>query len=218
MNSDRFSLARFVMGWWLAITERKQRLALRNALDTIAAEAIKSRSRDFPASATILNISLYFLIAERDIQSLKISALTHADNWTRKLYLRVLLLTIYEIDLDEVAGATLKRAFEVGKVSKELQTQTHDVLRQVRAVQKKATQKFRFLRNNTIGHRNKDAVAQYLAITELTTDDVFDVAKDFYTAIRPLIDLLPKLLAETGKMESLIRQWAVVQSSKAPSE
>jgi hypothetical protein len=41
------------------------------------------------------------------IQAIKIDALTHPDEWTRKLQARVILLTIYEWDADEVSGRAL---------------------------------------------------------------------------------------------------------------
>jgi len=99
------AFARAIMRWWLPVKERKKNKALRNALDTVVEVASKNSGRGFDASSTILNIGLFLLLAERDIQSVKIDALTHPDEWHRKLCARVILLTIHEWDFDKVTGS-----------------------------------------------------------------------------------------------------------------
>ena len=100
-SSKGKTLARAIMRRWLPITERKRKKALEAAFDAVTKKAIKSEANGYQASLTIENIALYFLLAERDIQSLKIDALAHRDEWTRKLCARVILLTIHEWDMDK---------------------------------------------------------------------------------------------------------------------
>ena len=79
--------------------ERKRRRALASAFDEVVRQAAKSRQHNFEASTVVFNLALFFLIAERDVQALKIDALTHPDAWQRSLCARVILLTIHELDM-----------------------------------------------------------------------------------------------------------------------
>jgi hypothetical protein len=201
------ALVRTVMRPWLSFGERKRRNALVAALATIKEQAVKSQERGFRDSATILNIALFFLIAERDFQCLKIDALTNPDEWKRKLCARVILLTIHEWDADKVSGSALRDALDRIGVSDDTRQETVDALRAARSAQGKARKQFTLLRNATIAHRDADALVQYQAIAELKTEDVFSIAVEFYAGARRFIEVLPKLIAESGTTTSLVRQW-----------
>jgi hypothetical protein len=195
------------MRWWLPLKERKRSDALRSAFNVIRDEAIKSKERGFAASAVILNIALYFLIAERDIQCLKIDALTHPDEWKRKLCARVILLTIYEWDMDKVSGSSLRGALDSIRASDHARTEAVEALRLVRVIQNKARKEFGSLRNSTIAHRDADAIAQYDAINNMKTEDVFRIAGEFYKGAERFIALMPELISESGSSVALLRQW-----------
>ena len=93
--------------------ERKRRAALEAAFETTRFYAARLEGGDFPAVSVLMNIGLYLLLAERDIQAVKIDMLTHPDEWTRKLMARIVLLTIYEWDADKVSGRALKNSLDV---------------------------------------------------------------------------------------------------------
>jgi hypothetical protein len=207
MGSSPDALARALMRWWLPIKERKRTAALKSAFNVIRDEAVKSKARGFAASAVILNIALYFLIAERDIQCLKIEALTHPDEWKRKLCARVILLTIYEWDMDKVSGSSLRNALDSIGASEHARRETIEALRLVRTVQKKARKEFGYIRNSAIAHRDADAVAQYNAINDLKTEEVFRIAVEFYNGAERFIALMPELILESGSTVALLRQW-----------
>jgi hypothetical protein len=88
------------------------------------------------------------------IQALKIDALTHPDEWTRKLHARIILLTIYEWDADKVTGRGLKDALDTIQGSPALTVQAVDALRALRRVQRKVTKEYGFVRNAAIAHRD----------------------------------------------------------------
>lgn len=88
----------------LQLNERQREKALIGALSEVAKQAAKSRKGPFGSSVVLLNLALFFLIAERDIQAVKIDALTHPDPWRRSLCARIILLTIHELDLNKIAG------------------------------------------------------------------------------------------------------------------
>jgi hypothetical protein len=206
--ADRLAaLARAVMRWWLPFKERERAKALEAAFETIKDQAIKSEQRGYKASLTVFNIALYFLIAERDIQCLKIDALTHPNEWKRKLCTRVILLTIHEWDADKVSGSALRNALDSMGASDNVRAEAIEALRAVRIVQRKARKEFGLLRNATIAHRDVDALIQYRAISNLKTEEVFRMAAEFYAGARRYVDVIPKLIAESGTMPALLRQW-----------
>jgi hypothetical protein len=205
-------LARIYMRWRLPRSERARGRALEEAFNTIKDQAIKLEHARYKASSTIMNIALFFMLAERDVFILKIDALTHPDEWTRKLYARVILLTIHELDLDKVSGRQLREALETIGASEELRKEAYQALRDLRTVQNKARKEFNLLRNATIGHRDSDALFQYRAIRNLKTEHVFAIAGEFYAGAKRFIDLVPRLMLESGNLAALLRQY--VQSDK----
>jgi hypothetical protein len=143
---------------WLWLSERRRRKAIDEALATIKDQTSKSNERGFQDSATLLNIALFFLIAERDFQCVKLDALTHPDEWKRKLCARVILLTIHEWDPDKVSGTALRDALDRLSISDAVRKEIVDSLRAARAAQGRARKEFAELRNATIAHRDADAL------------------------------------------------------------
>lgn len=208
-------VARVISRWRLLWREGRRRRALEGAFNEIKKQAIKFEHSRFRASNTVFNISLYFLLAERDIQALKIDALTHPDEWTRKLCARVILLTIHELNLDEVSGRSLRDALEEVGASDTLRKEASIALREIRSVQEKARKEFLAIRNAAIAHRDPDALLQYRSIRNLKVEVVLTIAGEFYSAARRFIDLVPSLILESSTMPALLRQY--VKSDEASS-
>jgi hypothetical protein len=200
-------VARAISRWRLFRSESKRRKALEGAFNEVKKQAIKLEHSRFRASSTIFNISLYFLLAERDIQALKIDALTHHDEWKRKLCARVILLTIHELDLDEVSGRSLRDALEQIGASDVLRKEASLALREIRVVQEKARKEFLPIRNAAIAHRDPDALLQYRSIRNLKVEVVLTIAGEFYSAAKRFIDLVPRLMLESSSMPALLRQY-----------
>jgi hypothetical protein len=186
--------------------ERIQQKALVDAFDNTVRSAIKNEDGGFPPASVLFNIALYLLIAERDIQAVKLDALTHPDEWTRKLNARVILLTIYEWDADKVSGRSLKDALDMLEAPEDLRRECVEILRRLRLVQRRAHKQFSFVRNSTIAHRDPDALLQYRAIRELKTELVIDLAADFYVEVRTFLPLLSQLLRECSPMRRFLRE------------
>lgn len=199
--------ARIVMRPWLSFSERGRRRALEAAFDSLLAAATKDTAKNFPASATLLNIGLFLLLAERDIQCLKIDALTHADEWHRKLCLRVIILTIHEWDFDKVGGRALKDALESAEIATDVRKEAVAALRDLRAVEGKVRKTFGSLRNSTIAHRDADALAQYQAIRDIDETKVFEIVGEFYAGVSSFTNVLIRLMAGSITQRSLLHQW-----------
>lgn len=205
-NGQGARLARAFMRHWLPIKERKKKLALEEAFETIRRQAIKCEREGYYASLVILNIALYFLLAERDIQCIKIDALTHRNQWKRRLCARVVLLTLHEWDMDKVSGNGLKSALETIQASEEVRKEAIEALRLVRVAQRRARKEFSLLRNATIGHRDPNALFQCHAIENINIQQVFSIVGDFYKAAGRFIDLLPRMMLESSTFPALLQQ------------
>src|SRR5258706_4255933 len=92
MVAKAHAVSRAIMRRRLPRLERARRKALDQAFETTKYYAIKNEHGTFHGVSILMNIGFYLLLAERDIQSVKIDALTHPDEWTRKLHARVILL------------------------------------------------------------------------------------------------------------------------------
>ncbi len=191
----------------MLLQERKRRRALSSTLTTIANQTAKAKRLGFTANYVVLNLALFFLIAERDIQAVKVDALTHSDAWHRALCARIMLLTIHELQLDKVAGNQLRKAFEDARVPEVLRKEVANALRIVRKSQERAQKHFTYLRNATIAHRDADALRQHADIAEIDSLAVTRIAAEFYEGARIFIDTLPKLLIYLGTMPALASQY-----------
>lgn len=200
------SLARRLTRPRLQWSERKRKDALASALETLALEAARARRLGFEANATILNLGLFFLIAERDIQAVKIDALTHSDSWKRGLAARVMLLIIHELDIDKVAGNRLRQALDDGATPEDLRQEVTEAMRAIRKAQSRAQHQFAYLRNSTIAHRDPDAIRQYRDIVEIDGLEVTKIAADFYAGTGKFIEMIPRLLVHLSTWQGMIGQ------------
>lgn len=190
----------------LTMKERKREKALEDTFEAIKKQAIKLENSPYESSKTFINIAFYFILAERDIQSIKIDALTHPDPWERNLALRMILLTIHEWDIGKITGKNLKASMETVGISYVLQQKVVSSLRKVRNAQERAKREFSYARNSIIAHRESNALSQYRTIRNMNTQTVFKSVIEFYEGAHQFIDVLPNLIAEGGNIASLLKQ------------
>jgi hypothetical protein len=119
--------------------------------------------------------------------------------------------------MDKVSGSSLRRALDSIGASNHARTEAVEALRLVRIVQKKARKEFGYLRNSTIAHRDADAVAQYNTINDMKTEQVFQIAVEFYKRAERFIALMPELISESGSTVALLRQWFQNPRNAAPT-
>lgn len=200
------SIARRIARPRMQFSERKKRALLDSTIQSLAKQAAQAKRLNFAASSAVLNLGLFFLIAERDIQSVKIDALTHPDPWQRSLCSRIILLTIHELEIDKAAGNRIREAMDSTQVPEQLRDAVTLSLRTVRKAQEKAKKQFYLLRNSTIAHRDIDALKQYTAITTLDPLIVAGITAEFYAGSRAFLNILPILLTHVGNLHGLFKQ------------
>jgi hypothetical protein len=199
---------RFYLRIKLHIGERRRKKILDKTFDTIVSEAKKAKKREFHATSEIFNIALYFLLAEKDIQALKIDALTHPNKWKRNLNLRVMLLVMHEWDMSKVAPANKMNAiYENANISEELRREMSLALRVMNKAQTKAKKLLSKIRHSTIAHRDADALLQYRTIVSLDAIEALKILATFYESIDLFNTALPKLMLASSHPTALLKQY-----------
>ena len=203
------STIRLIFRMKLIFQERKRSKALKSTFETTIREFRKLNSSKFEELKIFYNLSLFFLIAERDIQAVKIDALSHPDQWKRNLSLRVMLLVIHEWDMAKAAPANkLNEAYEIAGISQEIRDEMTKSFRKINKAHLKAKQLLTYTRNATIAHRDADAMLQYKIISNLDLMETMKVAVSFYEGADLFIQTLPKLMLEAGSIQSLMKQYS----------
>ncbi len=197
------SLARLYSRILLTIKEWKKNRVLTQTLKTYRVETERARKNGNECAQVLMNIGLYYLIAEKDIQTVKIDALTHHDTWKRLLSLRIILLTIYEWDIGKASSKNLKELLSKSSVDETLQKELFQALRLLRKSQEKAAKLLQFERNATIAHRDPDALLQLNTIENLNPKKVFSAAEEFYTSSAIFMNVFPKVMLQAGSMQGL---------------
>lgn len=192
----------------LVFQERKRSKALEAAFETTLKEFRKLSSTEFEELKLFFNLSLFFLIAERDIQAVKIDALSHPDEWKRNISLRVILLVIHEWDMAKVAPANkLNEAYAAAGISQDSRDEMTAAFRKINKAHAKAKKLLARARHSTIAHRDANALLQYETISKLDPQETLNIAASFYEGADLFIQALPKLMLEAGSFPSLLRQY-----------
>lgn len=191
----------------LQIQGRKQSRVLKRTLNTTVREFRKLKKSEFETLKVLFNIALFFLIAERDIQAVKVDALSHSDPWKRNLSLRVMLLVMHEWNMSKVAPANkMNQVYLNAGISNELIDDMSRSLRQVNKAQSKARKLLSHARHSTIAHRDSDAMLQYETIIGLDALETMEIMSSFYEAADLFITTLPKVMNEASSFSSLLKQ------------
>ncbi|EGH08605.1 MULTISPECIES: hypothetical protein [Pseudomonas syringae group] len=203
--------ARYFLRIKLVIRERKRSAALTDALNATTENFKKSKStKHFELLKIFFNLSLFFLLAEKDIQSVKIDALTHPDEWKRNLSLRIILLVIHEWDMAKVAPAKqLKEAYRIAGISEDLIKEMNVAFREINKAHARAKILLSPARHATIAHRDADAMLQYEMIMKIDTLSTMEIASSFYEGADLFVKALPKVMLEASSTQSLIKQFRV---------
>ncbi|WP_299491822.1 hypothetical protein [uncultured Shewanella sp.] len=197
-------------------SERKRKKALTRTFETTIREYRKLQNSEFRASKKIFNIALFFLLAERDLQAIKIDAFTHPDPWKRNLSVRVMLLIIHERDMSKVAsGKVMKEIYEEARISDDLKSSMIQAVRGISKAQKRTQKILTEIRNNTIAHRDSDAMLQYELIDKVGIKSAKETIEEYFEASHIFFGILPKLLLEASTLPALLSQYSSSKPNKS---
>ncbi len=191
----------------LTLSAKKKFKLLEDALKASVFQLERFDDSKFESLGIFLNIAVFFLLAERDMQNMKIDALTHSNPSKRNLSLRVMLLVIHEWDMSKVAPANrMNSAYKKAGISETLQKEMNLSLRELNRTQKKAKKLLSSARHATIAHRESQALEQYKIITNLNTLETSRIIASFYKSSERFQSALFQILGESSSVSSLLRQ------------
>lgn len=180
--------------------------AINHAIETTVYEYRRIDEKLFPATKQFFNIGLFFLLAERDIQALKLDAFSHPNESRRNIALRTLILTIYEWDMSKVTGRKMNFIYEATGLSEKSKLSVVSALKDLKKARKDIESQFSEARHNTIAHRERDAIRQYEIISELDIMKFRPALTKFYQASDALLKSLVIAMVEAGSHKNLIHQ------------
>lgn len=179
---------------------------INDSIKTTVKEYKRINEELFPASKQFINIGLYFLLAERDIQALKADAFAHPNETKRNIALRALLLTVYEWDMGKVTGRKMQFIYESTGLSDSTKGRLVSALKGLKQARKAIENEMSEARHNTIAHREADAFRQHPIISELNIMSFSLSLTKFYEASDVLLKSLVEAMLEIGTMKSLFHQ------------
>jgi hypothetical protein len=181
-------------------------IVINDSIDAAVKEYKRINEDLFPASKQFINIGLYFLLAERDIQALKADAFAHPNETKRNIALRALLLTIYEWDMGKVTGRKMQFIYESTGLSESTKGRLVSALKSLKQARKAIENEMSEARHNAIAHREADAFRQYQIISDLSIMRFSLSLTKFYEASDVLLKSLVEAMLEIGTMKSLFHQ------------
>ncbi len=183
-------------------------------MSTTVKEYRKINKTKLSKTKDIFNISLFLLLAERDLQAIKIDAFSHPDPWKRNLSLRVMLLIIHERDISKVAsGNKMREIYNQLDIDDGLKMKIISSLREINKVHAKVKKQLSEIRNSTIAHRDGDSMLQYDVIEKLSINQIKELVTEYYEASNDFMGLLTQLLLEASTLKSMIHQYSNANSS-----
>jgi len=186
--------------------EKKALSQINTTIDAVAKSLKKLKKGNAHLTYIIYNATLYYLLAMRDIQIVKIDAIAHKDASVRKLSIRIITLTVGELDISKVTGKCFNEALKELKISDDLVDEVHRSLRSLRKAQQKAQNNYKELRTNVIAHRDKDSLRQYELIEKIDEQLILKLGFDFFEEMKVVSNLLTKCFIASSNMNSLIIQ------------
>lgn len=193
----------------LTISERKRIKILDSTFNTMIKERNRLDKDKFQALNELYNISIFFLLAEKDLAAIKIDAFTHLNPWKRNLSLRIMLLIIHERDINKVAsGKTLNYIYSHLDINEKLKNKLIDSFRNMKKIQDKINYILKDIRNNSIAHRDKDAMLQYQTINGINILKIKDILNEYFIASNNIMKSLITLTQELSTISSLLSQYS----------
>ena len=193
----------------LIISEKKRIKILDSTFNTMIKERNRLDKDKFQALNGLYNISMFFLLAEKDLAAIKIDALTHSNPWKRNLSLRIMLLIIHERDITKVAsGKTLNYIYSHLNINEKLKNKLVDSFRNMKKIQDKINYILKDIRNNSIAHRDKDAMLQYQTINGINILKIKDILNEYSIASNNIMKSLITLTQQLSTLSSLLSQYS----------
>jgi len=157
-------------------------------------------------SIAIYRVVLFLLTANRDLCVITEDILTSGNWWLRKLLARNVALLMYELDMSKVTGKEFRMALNYFAPPRQFSQRVESNLAALRAIHTQLRSEFEEIRQNTIAHRDADAIRQYRLIRNIDELTIVKRCSDFFSVAEPLVEQLVELTKTTGDMRHIVNQ------------
>jgi len=155
---------------------------------------------------SIHRVSIFLLNANRDLQVSVADMLTSRNWWLRKFLARNMALLLYELDFSKVMGKQFRSAINFFSPPRAFRDELATNLKALRRLHATLRLEFERIRNNTIAHRDADAMRQYRMIRALDEMTIARRCGEFFETAEPLIKQLIVLTTTSSELHHLLNQ------------
>lgn len=196
-------VARLYMRPILHLRERKRIREIEKSIESILRLATRCEKEGYADTLSIANRALYLLMAELDIAFIKADALTHPKEWKRKLYIRLIVLTVFEWQINHVFGREFRASLERLGCDKSVTERLTQALSEFRNSHKKFRYRYKSYRVETIAHRTPNAISTYREIKQLSEKEVINSTVELYPSIERVLSCITDILTKYGNVEPM---------------
>jgi hypothetical protein len=166
--------------------------ALENTLATLSSTRKKFESAKLAKGVPIFNLAQFAFLVQYDVSALAHDALLAKSVWRRKLYCRLLAVTLIESveDLTKLAGWEFTKLVDGVYSDPSVQQRLLSIRQDLHKFLKKYEKMLRDVRQNAAAHRDHDATKQLQIIESLDCDKVLKAAQEFVDQNKQLLAVL----------------------------
>jgi hypothetical protein len=173
---------------------------LENTLKIIS-ETREKMEPYLPKGAAVYNVAQFAFVIQYDISILAHDVLLSPDGWKRKLYSRLLALTLIESveDVSQMLGWKFRQTVKAIYNDAALDTRIMELTRAMGHFESKHGKALREIRHTVSAHRDHDAKTQLRVIGGLDCQRLLALTADFVAQNRQVLDLLYDLITAAEK-------------------
>lgn len=152
-------------------------------------------NKNLPNTKAVWNLSALINIISLDLKVIQRDLYASHNNWTQRYFIRQAYLLIYEFF--NTYYSQQKEFYEIvnNKLNiSSLDTDKEKVIKGFREYKKKHDKTFYSIRNNTIGHREKDIVKQVEYIEQLNFATAIEIMLEFDQLLNQTGDYFQKII------------------------
>ena len=184
----------------------KKEETILDALESISSTREKAEKIRFTHAAQLYNASQFCLICELDL-SILIVSLTLADTqWRKKLYARLLAMTLVESveDIAQLLGKRFRENLDKAMTSGDYKQKLNPIVKNLTEFKKKHERALRDIRNIAAAHRDQDAKHQLATINKVDPKVLTNLSFEFVDLLSPFTKLMTNLMNDMGKQWNLV--------------
>ena len=177
-------------------------VALEGLLKTLSENRKKMESVQMVKGVLIFNAAQFACLAQYDVSALAHDALLAKNEWRRKLYCRLLALTLIESveDLSEMLGWKFRQNVSAVYNDPLIDNRAKAITRDMANFIKRHNKALREIRLMVSAHREHDATQQIRVIQNLDCAAILEIAAEFVKLNKAVLALLYELMMNASSI------------------